>query len=495
MSTKFNYILPGAVALLYSAGCIHHSSSVDRQVQEARRSAASASIERENGFADDSQSGAPARLDGTLDLLEAVNLALERNLALRGAFLQRLEARGTIEEAFGAALPNLELTGSAASEIENRSRNPEVYNIALQLTQPLWRSGVVSAGLHYARLNAARAEASIRQQVQQTIARVTRLYLDVLLQQQLVTVYEEAVGTAERMLRTSRTRRTAGTVSDYEILRAEVEVSTANADLLQAQNVLRTSTLELLRALGISQSSEVTLKETLEFQQEKYNVEQVVRAALEHRPDLYMAEAELRMAESAVKVVRGQYGPALDAYLRGVYADPSTKGVAGDGTRKDGWEDDWRVGATLRWTLVDGTTRQGRIRQAEARVGQAANALLDGEEAARVEVVKALLDLRHADELFLSQNKNLELAREALRMLESGFRLGRNTQIEVLDAQSALTAAMGRYYNAIHAHSVARLAVRQAMGLLGQDAMQPIPAEYQLDSSPLTAVLNNLENK
>ncbi len=430
--------------------------------------------------------GAPVRHDGALGLRDAVNLALERNLPLRGAFLRRAEALGTVEEALGEALPGLELTGTAASDLADRGEDPDTASLSLQLTQPLWRSGIVAAGLRHARLNAARTEAAIRQQLQQTIARVTRLYLDVLLQQHLVTVYEEAVGSADRMLKTSRTRRAAGTVSDYEVLRAEVEVSTASADLLQARNTLRTSTLELLRTLGIAQDSQVTLTGVLDFQAEAYDVEQTVRAALEHRPDLIQAEADLRMAEAGIALVRGQYGPAADAYLRGTYANPDPNRPRDGGGGGGG--DDWSVGATLRWTLFDGFARRGRLRQAASRAGQAANALLDAEEAVRVDVVKALLDLRHADELYQSQRKNLELAREALRMLESGFRMGRNTQIEVLDAQSALTAVMGRHYNAVHAHSVARLAVRHATGLLGPGTVLAIPPDYRLDTDPLTPV-------
>ena len=431
------------------------------------------------------------RLDGGIGLRQAVNSALAHNLSLRGAFLRRAEALGLVEEARGEALPGLGMTAAANSDLTERDDTPETYSAGILFTQPLWRSGIVAAGLRYARLNAASTDAAIRQQVQGTIAQVTRLYFDVLLQQHLETVYEEAAGTADRLLKTAKTRRGAGTVSDYEVLRAEVELSTANADLLQARNTLRTSRLELLRTLGVDQSSNLDLTDSLTFTAEEYDGEAAVRAALEHRPDLFQAEAALRMAEANVALVRGQYGPAIDAFVRGTYANPDPNvssriaGSSGDGNFRDEWGDDWSVGATLTLTLFDGFARRGRIRQADSKVGQAETALRDAEESARVEVIKALLDLRYASELYESQKKNIELAREALRMLDSGFRMGRNTQVEVLDAQSALTAAMGRYYNSIHSHSVARMSVRHALGLLGPDASAPVLPEYRLDVDPL----------
>jgi outer membrane protein TolC len=86
-----------------------------------------------------------------------------------------------------------------------------------------------------------------------------------------------------------------------------------------------------------------------------------------------------------------------------------------------------------------------------------------------VEVVEALLKLKYADELYVSQMKNLDLSREALRILETGSSFGRNTQVEVLDARAALTQAMGTYYNAVYSHGIARLGVRYATGTLYPD--------------------------
>mgnify|MGYP003295905428 len=60
-------------------------------------------------------------------------------------------------------------------------------------------------------------------------------------------------------------------------------------------------------------------------------------------------------------------------------------------------------------------------------------------------------------------------------MLENGFKVGRNTQIEVLDAHSALIEAMGQYYNAIYSHCIARINVLKAAGTLvvtGGDAIR-----------------------
>ena len=475
MKLHFSYLLILILAAL--TGCLSTSPApVAAELQEARRRVAEQSVAYDAGKP---ISGLPV-IAGELTLHDACNLALANNLALRATFLTRAEAAGFIEEARGEALPQIGLTGSASSVLEPRGDTPETYSAGLRITQPVWRSGVVEAGLRYARLYAASTDAEIRQQVQATIAKVAGYYLDVLLKQHLVTVYEESVAVAERMLQTAKNKRAAGTVSDYEVLRAEVEVSTTRADLLNERNSLRTTKIALLYALGVNQQSDAKLSGTLTYIAETYNDADLIHTALVSRSDLVMREAAARMAKAKVAAARGEYGPKADIFLGGVFADPDPSNA----TRRH-WNDEWVVGASMTFTLFDGFTRHGKWVQAVSQQQQAEANLKDAEEAVRVEIAKAQLDLRYADELYQSQKKNIELAREALRMMESGFRMGRNTQIEVLDAQSALTEAMGRYFNAIHAHSTARLNVRRVLGILGPNVDAVVTSNYQLEADPL----------
>ena len=61
---------------------------------------------------------------------------------------------------------------------------------------------------------------------------------------------------------------------------------------------------------------------------------------------------------------------------------------------------------------------------------------------------------------------NLSRAAEGRRLVEAGYREGTNTQVEVLDAQTALTTAKANYYQAIYSHLVAKLNLQKATGTL-----------------------------
>lgn len=419
-------------------------------------------------------------VSGEYDLAGVLNTALANNLSLRAALLRRDEALGAIEEARAAAYPALTLGGGVTSDLVERDDTPDTYAATLSLTQPLWRSGAIGAGIRYAGLHAANVDESIRAEMQAVVARVSGDYLDVLLAKHMVDVYQESVNVAERMLDTAKKKRAAGSASDYEVLRAEVEVASSRAALIKEQNALRTAGIRLLQGMGVDQSSRIAISGALTYRPETNNTDEVILSALVNRPDILQAQAAVGMAEESVKLVRSQYGPSADLFANGRYQNPDPNDPA-----QDKWNHDAAAGVNVTLTLFDGFERHGRLRQAESRLAQARAALRQAEESARVDVVRALLAIRDADELYLSQAKNIDLSREALRMLENGFKVGRNTQIEVLDARSALTEAMGQYYKAIHAHSLARIEVRKAAGTLVAPAgAPPVRAGMQVGEEP-----------
>ncbi len=407
------------------------------------------------------------KISGEYDLLAVINKAVSNNLALRAEFLRREEAKGTIMSARAAAYPKLDLEASATSDLIERGENPDTYGASLTLNQPLWRSGAISAGITYADLYAANINEDIRSKMQDVVAMVSEDYLQVLLSQKMVEVYQESLRVSERMLDTAQKKRKAGTASDYEVLRAEVEVATSKAALIKEQNALRTAGIRLLQDMGVDQSSRIAIKGTLKFEPETYNITAATINALGNRPDILKALASVAMANEELNVVKSEYGPSANLFATGKYENPDPNNKA-----LDEWNHDASVGVSISYKLFDGLERRGKMKQAESKLSQSKAALLNTEENARVEIVRAMLDISNAAELYVSQSKNIDLSNEAIRMLENGFNVGKNTQIEVLDARSALTEAMGRYYDAVYSHCIAKIALRKAMGTLVSPAAE-----------------------
>jgi outer membrane protein TolC len=91
------------------------------------------------------------------------------------------------------------------------------------------------------------------------------------------------------------------------------------------------------------------------------------------------------------------------------------------------------------------------------------------------EIRQLVLSLETAEEFAESQSRNLETAKEALRLVEVGLREGENSQVEVMDARQALTTASANYYQSIFDHALVRLRLQRAMGTLSDGPLPDKP--------------------
>ena len=106
-----------------------------------------------------------------------------------------------------------------------------------------------------------------------------------------------------------------------------------------------------------------------------------------------------------------------------------------------------------------------------ARMGQAKAALKEIEfnekgllDRLRFEVRQAVLKVEEAKESLASQSKNVEQARESLRIAELNFEEGLITVLDISQAQTALTQARVNYSQALFDYMMALAEVDRATG-------------------------------
>ena len=464
MSHSSRHYNISALLAVLTCGCISADTSVtDIQTRQRIRSAEilrQYSAEQEYIQMEGEEEEMPV-LHGEMTIEDSVRLALENNVELRNMMLARTEAEGLLIQAFSEALPTVQLNAEAGAE-NGQSGSDGTYGLSVDVSQPLWRGGATGAGIRYARMNLANADFAVKKQINDVIFNVASKYYEIMLEKQLVIVYEEALQVAERMLTTAQSRRAHGTVSDYEVLRAKVEVANGTADLINERNNLQKAQIDIFHLMGVSQNSSVQFSSPLEYKPYTGDVGDAENTALMRRPDLAAAYASLAMAEEQLNIVRAKYSPTADAFATGSYDD--------DGS---GWDDNWTAGLRAGFTLYDGSKRRGEYIAAKASLARANETLKQKEQDVRAETVNAVLQLKYAEELFDSQKKNTELSSEALRILESGSKHGKNMQIEVLDARAALTKAIGSYHESIYTYAAAKLNLLNVMGILeGPDSIE-----------------------
>jgi len=390
-----------------------------------------------------------------LTLDEAVRVAMLYNKSLQAKIQEREIARGQLLSAHRLALPRLDAAASTAHGTRDED------STRLVLRQPLFRGGGATAGLRAAKLYAFWSDEGVRLTVQSVIRQVTFDYYSALLADNLCQVNRDAVTSAEAHLNDVRVKRVNGVASKYDELRAQVDVANFRAELIRQENNLVLAKTGLLRTLGTATDAPIRLADRLRHEAVAVTLEQAVETAYANRPDLYMAELNIRMQREKLKALRGAYLPEIDLALQAA-SDRDREG-------EDRWSGSQRAAIELNWAIFDGMGREGEIIAAKALLKQREIELKGVEEDVFLDVRQALLNLANAEEYVESQRLNLQHAEEGLRLAMTGYREGVNTEVEVVDARSALTEARGNYYRALYDHSVARLSLAHATGVLGKE--------------------------
>ncbi|HNS19852.1 MAG TPA: TolC family protein [Sedimentisphaerales bacterium] len=456
-----------SIGLVFLAGC-GDRRQMAREVRQARAAAYRQWKSRQTG-----QDEQQPLISGKLSLLDSVKLTLANNKMLRQAMEERESARGANVGAHSAYLPSLSLSAEyqRLDEVSSFEVGTETlhlgdvdnYSVGLTVSQPLFAGGAITARVRAAKLLSLLADQTILAATQDVVYAAETAYYNLLLSQHLVEISMDAVRSSKAHLENVEKRRAGGVASDFDVLRAQVELSNFEADLLRSKNAIIISRANLIKVMGISQNSDFVLSDEFAFVPMTVSTEQAVETAFTHRPDLYSQEIQIRQQREQLRIARSRYLPTVGAYFTNTWAKPDPKSFASPTIE---WGDTWVAGVQAAWPLFDGFQREGQIIQEKAKLRQAELGLVDIEETALYELTQALLSMENAEEFVRSQQMNFKRATEGLRLAEVGYEQGINTQVEMIDAQAALTTARVNYYEAIHRHVAAKLAVQRAMGTL-----------------------------
>jgi len=430
-------------------------------------------------------------ITGKLNIADCVKLALINNKVLQRTVQETEIARGERLKSYSAILPAVDLSGEytrldqvTSFEIDTPAGTEEIqfgdedtYSAVLTVTQPIYAGGSIPARINSAKLTSLLADETVRAAVQDVVYNAEHAYYDVLLSQHLLDISTDAVRSARAHLDNVRRRRKGGVAADFDVLRAEVELSNFQAEYIQNKNDINVAKANLIKIMGVSQDSDFVLSDELLYVSSNVTMEQAVETAYRNRPDLLSREFDIKRQKELLKVARSKYYPVISGYYSNNWAKPDPHNLL-----EIEWGHAWQAGVTASVPIFDGFSREGEIVAQKARLKQGQIDLIDAEETAVFELTKAQLSIENAAEFIESQRLNLVRAEEGLRLAEVGYREGTNTQVELIDAQAAVTTARANHYQSIYTHIVAKLDLQKAMGTLTSAGTSKPEAEEKIES-------------
>ncbi|MEJ5360397.1 MAG: TolC family protein [Desulfobacterales bacterium] len=417
---------------------------------------------------------APAQpSDAPLTLREAVELALQANLALKRSAEEIFAAEAQRRVSLSRFLPSLAMSYSAAHRNRERvSVNPltgrevvslpeDQYTFTTSLTQPLFTGFGLIQEYRLAELGLDRAEVALKLARQDVILDAQNAFFQVLKTQQLVEVARQTVASIAAQREVAENFYRVGLTPLNDLLQSEVQLANAKQQLTSAQNDLDIARARFNTLLRRPVGAPVRLVEEMGFAQLDWRLEQCLEEAAKGRLELEIADLDVAIAERQVRLTEKDFYPAIN--LTGAYVRTGERWDVDGG---EGIPDaaGWNVQATATWEFWQwGRTAYGR-REKLARLSQSRLRKTEIEDSIRLEVQQAYLKAREAEQNIATVERAVEQARENLRITEEQYREQVATQTDVLVARTLLTQTETSYTNALYDFKIAKAFLFRAMG-------------------------------
>ena len=394
-----------------------------------------------------------------LTLAESIEIALENNVDV---LIKKEEVKGAaagIKEARSVMLPQLDATAG----YYNYHDYPyfayeENYQADVSLTQILYAGGRLTNRFKQSELNLEVVGERQNKTRQEVIFKVKKGFYSVLLAEAFIRIGQESLSLAEEQLRIAGERYNAGEVSNYDVLRAEVEVARVKPDLVKAENYFQITQNQFKFTSGIDLDAPVKLKGEFAYLPAEINLDAAFAAAFAMRPELKEMDAGIEMGELGVEIAKGGSKPTVSLTVGNYWDEKSPYPL------RDEW-DDYCIGlVSVDIPIFDGLEARAKTQEAAAQLNAVKISQQNLRKKIRMEVENAFFSLKAAREVVASQIMNVDRAGKGLEIMMGRYKEGKTTELDLLDAQVSLSRAKVNHARSIYDYVIAEASLKLAMG-------------------------------
>ena len=294
---------------------------------------------------------------------------------------------------------------------------------------------------------------SFRNILDSLIATVKTQFYQIIVNRELVNVNEENVRLLEAQLKDQQNRFEAGTVPRFNVLQADVQLHNQLPNLITARNNLRISKLQLAKTLGLyfqrrrGEDPPLEVVGEMPYIPRTIALAEAIELGKERRPFLKQARANALNQLQQVRAAAGQWLPNITTTGGGEWVSSPINSSWHDITK--GWT------ALVQGSLPiwDSGAIAGQVIQQRALLSEAKITYDDDVRQVELEIQQAYSNLQQNEELVTSQEKNVELAEEALRLAKARLDAGAGVQLDVLNATVQLLTAQSTRLQALFGYN------------------------------------------
>jgi outer membrane protein len=333
------------------------------------------------------------------------------------------------------------------------------YTFSFQVVQPVFTGGKIFWNYKNAELDLRLAKEKEKNSRADTVLNVRKAFYNIQILQELLKAHREAFSLGESNYNNVKKSFDLGMVSQYDLLRAELAFSASKPDVLRVENLLETSVLGLKLMLGLPPTREIRLQGELGYKQVQMELVGLLQNSLKNRSELLQLQMQKQKIDNLLKIAWAQYVPNFSIVANYSYQSDYFK------LRKDNWDDYYTVSLGMSWPIFTGLKRSAQVGEMNVlRKIMDLNVKQLG-DATRLEVESRYRTISQEYENIQLGLKNMESAKEGVRIAELSYPQGMITILELNSSYNELTRAKVNYLQSLYNYNIAIAELEKITGI------------------------------
>lgn len=293
------------------------------------------------------------------------------------------------------------------------------------------------------------------------VNQIESAYYTAMLAQDSYDVLSENYERAKLNLKIYEGRFSTGTASEYDVLRASVQVKNVEPELLQAEISIKQALLQLKVLMNIDAATDIALANRLsDYEKTMYERTLGIDRNIENNTDLRSLDLQTEYLRRALNVQKMSWVPTLAVSANYMWMSLSN----GSPFKNFRWNPTSSVALSLSIPIYQGGQRYSKIKQAEVSVAEMTFQRQNLERSLNMQVELQIDNIQKNIKQIATNASGVEQAQKAYDIMHKSFDIGAASYLDVRDSEIALTQSKLAYFQAIYNYLVADSNLKMLLG-------------------------------
>jgi len=415
---------------------------------------------------------------------QAVDFAFQNQHDIKNATIDEEIAKKKVSEITGMGLPQINSSFDIKKFLElPTSLIPAEFfggppgtfaalkfGTTYQATAGLDASQLIFSGDYFLGLQAAKVYVELstkaiqRSQIEIDAA-VSKAYYTVLINEERMKLMDANIERIKKAMDDTKALLDNGFVEKIDLDRLTVTYNNLLIEQDKVQRLLKLGTYLLKYQMGMDINADLTLTDKLsDIKLDIANNVTAEKFDYSKRVEYNLFETQFKLANLDLK--RNHFSYLPNAFAYGALSGSAYRQQFDLFSRKAAWYPTSLIGAKVTMPIFTGLQRNAKNQQAKLSVQKAENNMEFIKKSIDLELTSSMTMLQNASVSLENQKKNIAIAEDVYRVSKIKYEQGVGSNIEMINAETALKESQTNYFNALFDALVAKIDFDKANGNL-----------------------------